>query len=508
MTAARIESRASSVDIADSCSGSLDSMEMRVTDNPDEQRYEVVRRRRPARRLRRLPRWAGADLVHPHRGRRRSSRARASARRSSAGRSTTPARAGSRCYPSARSSTPTSTPPRVRWTSSPRPSARASGSEPRRPDGSTHGGAAAGGLVAGVTASAHPRRFRRLPTAEVASRRVPVAVTLLSRLLGLALLRPGRAGEGLLIPRCRSVHTFGMRFAIDLVFLDRERRPIAVAPRGPPEPRRRRAPAPRRCSSCRRAARRAGVMLPQRRARADGGRLRRRRADARAALRPPRRPTASTPCRRRRAADALRLCHYNQPDLLLLDLNLPDASGLEVLREIRASEGATGSFDPELPVIVLSGRGSDADRLRGLDCGADDYVVKPFAIQEVVARMRAVLRRRDGRRAGPLRVGELVVDPSRREVRVGGEPVQLANKEFSLLRTLATEPTPGLHQGRAAARRLGLSLARAGPGRSTRTRAGCGASSTPSPAATCVNCWGVGYRLIDAPEDDDARLDR
>jgi uncharacterized protein len=70
-----------------------------------------------------------------------------------------------------------------------------------------------------VTASAHPLRFRRLPTAEVASRRVPVAVTLPSRLLGLALLRSGRAGEGLLIPRCRSVHTFGMRFGLDVTFL-------------------------------------------------------------------------------------------------------------------------------------------------------------------------------------------------------------------------------------------------------------------------------------------------
>jgi uncharacterized membrane protein (UPF0127 family) len=79
-----------------------------------------------------------------------------------------------------------------------------------------------------VTATAHPHRFRRLPTAEVASHRVPVAVTLLSRLLGLALLRPERAGEGLLIPRCRSVHTFGMRFALDLTFLDAAGREIAV----------------------------------------------------------------------------------------------------------------------------------------------------------------------------------------------------------------------------------------------------------------------------------------
>ena len=80
-----------------------------------------------------------------------------------------------------------------------------------------------------MTATAHPYRFRRLPTAEVASRRVPVAVTLLSRLLGLSLLRPGRAGEGLLIPGCRSVHTFGMRFALDVVFLDRARRPISTS---------------------------------------------------------------------------------------------------------------------------------------------------------------------------------------------------------------------------------------------------------------------------------------
>jgi len=71
-----------------------------------------------------------------------------------------------------------------------------------------------------VPATAHPYRFRRLPTAEVASHRVPVAVTLLSRLLGLAFMRPERAGQGLLIPRCRSVHTFGMRFALDLDFLD------------------------------------------------------------------------------------------------------------------------------------------------------------------------------------------------------------------------------------------------------------------------------------------------
>jgi DNA-binding response OmpR family regulator len=141
------------------------------------------------------------------------------------------------------------------------------------------------------------------------------------------------------------------------------------------------------------------------------------------------------------AADALRLCHYKQPDLLVLDLNLPDAAGLDVLREIRASEGATGRYDPELPVIVLTGRGTDADRLRGFDCGADDYVVKPFAVAEIVARIKAVLRRRDGRRAGPLRVGEIFVDTARREVWVGDRLVQLANKEFAhlILRSAANQ---------------------------------------------------------------------
>jgi DNA-binding response OmpR family regulator len=72
------------------------------------------------------------------------------------------------------------------------------------------------------------------------------------------------------------------------------------------------------------------------------------------------------------ASDALRLCRYNQPDLLLLDLSLPDASGLDVLREIRGADGVESRFDPNLPVIVLSGRGAQTDRIRGFGAGADD----------------------------------------------------------------------------------------------------------------------------------------
>ena len=88
-------------------------------------------------------------------------------------------------------------------------------------------------------------------------------------------------------------------------------------------------------------------------------------------------PTASERSRLPSASDALRLCRYNHPDLLLLDLALPDASGLDVLREIREADGVDARFDPKLPVIVLSGRGADAERVRGLEFGADDYLVKP-----------------------------------------------------------------------------------------------------------------------------------
>src|SRR5215207_11443001 len=130
----------------------------------------------------------------------------------------------------------------------------------------------------------------------------------------------------------------------------------------------------------------------------------------------------------RGASDALGLCGYNQPDLMLLDLGLPDAHGIDVLREIR---GSGKRFDPELPVLVLSGRASEADRLRGFEAGADDYLPKPFHYSELLARVAAVLRRRSGRRRGPIRIGDLALDPLTRRVEVGGREVQLANKEFA-----------------------------------------------------------------------------
>jgi DNA-binding response OmpR family regulator len=196
------------------------------------------------------------------------------------------------------------------------------------------------------------------------------------------------------------------------------------------------------------------------------------------------------------ASDALRLCRFKQPDLLLLDLSLPDASGLDVLREIREADGVVSRFDPHLPVIVLSGRGAEHDRVRGLEFGADDYLTKPFHYPELRARIAAVLRRRPDRREGPLRIGELVVDVARREAWVDQRQVKLANKEFSLLRVLATDPHRVFFKRELLAEVWGYRTP-------TKTRTLDSHASRlrrkldPDKARYVVNCWGVGYRLLD-----------
>ena len=196
------------------------------------------------------------------------------------------------------------------------------------------------------------------------------------------------------------------------------------------------------------------------------------------------------------ASDALRLCRYKQPDLLLLDLTLPDASGLDVLREIRDADGVVSRFDPLLPVIVLTGRGADDDRVRGLEFGADDYLVKPFHYPELRARIGAVLRRRLERRDGPRRVGELVIDPARRMAWVGERQLKLANKEFSLLRVLASDP----HRVFSKRELLGDVWGYRTPAK-TRTLDSHASrlrrKLDPERGRYVVNCWGVGYRLLD-----------
>lgn len=117
-------------------------------------------------------------------------------------------------------------------------------------------------------------------------------------------------------------------------------------------------------------------------------------------------------------------------DLVLLDLGLPDGDGLEVLRELRKVT--------DIPVIIATARGDETDRIVGLELGADDYVVKPFSVRELAARVRAVSRRR--RSEATLETGRVVVDRVRHVVHVDGEVVDLTAKEFDLLAVLAEEP--------------------------------------------------------------------
>ena len=123
--------------------------------------------------------------------------------------------------------------------------------------------------------------------------------------------------------------------------------------------------------------------------------------------------------------------HY---DLVLLDLGLPGKDGLEVLASIRAK-------DNPVPLLIITARDGLDDRLRGLDGGADDYVSKPFQMAELLARMRAVMRRKGGTASPALTNGVVSLDPATKEASVnGGSPVQLSNREFSLLQALLVRP--------------------------------------------------------------------
>ncbi len=142
------------------------------------------------------------------------------------------------------------------------------------------------------------------------------------------------------------------------------------------------------------------------------------------------------------AGEGLRAIEHRQPDLVLLDLMLEGGTGLSLLDRIRSADGLASRIDPELPVVVVTGRGGEADRVRGFSRGADDYVVKPFSYAELLGRVHAVLRRAGGRSLrGVMRVGELTIDPVTRSVRLAGEPVGLTAKEFALLQALAADPT-------------------------------------------------------------------
>jgi len=193
------------------------------------------------------------------------------------------------------------------------------------------------------------------------------------------------------------------------------------------------------------------------------------------------------------AADGLRakeLVERHAPSLVVLDLMLPGTDGLALCRWIRSNSA--------LPVIMLTARGEEADRIVGLELGADDYVTKPFSPRELVARVRSVLRRAesDGVRAEPISFGGLELDPSSRAVRKSAEPLQLTAKEFDLLHFLASHPTHVFSREQLMSRVWGYSAALdTGTVTVHIRRLREKIEDDPSQPRYLQTVWGVGYRF-------------
>lgn len=195
--------------------------------------------------------------------------------------------------------------------------------------------------------------------------------------------------------------------------------------------------------------------------------------------------------------EAHRVIERAYPDLAVVDLGLPDGDGLELVRLVRSADRALGRIDPDLPLLILTGRTGDIDRLRGFEKGADDYLTKPFSYQELRARIAALLRRTAQRpRTGRLRAGSLELDPVARRAWLGGEPIHLPKKEYALLRALIADPARVYT--RAELLRAVWGFQHPTPTRTLdahawrlRRRLGRGGERF------VVNVWGVGYRLLD-----------
>ncbi len=192
---------------------------------------------------------------------------------------------------------------------------------------------------------------------------------------------------------------------------------------------------------------------------------------------------------------ALIAFRHEKPDLVILDLMLPGMDGLDVCRAMRR--------ESSVPIIMLTARAEEADRLIGLELGADDYVVKPFSPREVVARVRAVLRRVEGEVSPPevIRVGDLLIDLARHTVEVAGRLVELTPTEFDLLATMARYP------GRAFTRLQLLTYVQGdayeGYERTVDAHIkNLRAKIEPDPKRPryIVTVYGVGYRLEEVPD--------
>ena len=195
--------------------------------------------------------------------------------------------------------------------------------------------------------------------------------------------------------------------------------------------------------------------------------------------------------------DALRLLETRAPDLTIVDVGLPDGSGLELIARVRSADRTVSRVDPDQPVLVVSGRAGEVDRVRGFERGCDDYVVKPFSYPELLARVRALLRRSRPRpRLGRLRVGELEIDPVTRDVHLRGRRIELSQKEFALLRALAAEPTRVWTKDELLRDVWGFrsrGTTRTLDSHACRLRRKLGDDGD----RFVVNVWGVGYHLLD-----------
>jgi DNA-binding response OmpR family regulator len=183
-----------------------------------------------------------------------------------------------------------------------------------------------------------------------------------------------------------------------------------------------------------------------------------------------------------------------RPDLIVLDLGLPGRDGLDVTRELRRSSS--------VPIVMLTARGDEADRVVGLELGADDYVVKPFSPKEVVARVRAVLRRTDAARtdgAEVLRASDVEVDVPRMRATAGGRPVDLTPTEFRLLAALVREPGRVFTRGQLLDAIHGVAIEsyeRAVDAHVKNIRKKL--EPTPTSPRYLLTVRGVGYRFADA----------
>lgn len=198
------------------------------------------------------------------------------------------------------------------------------------------------------------------------------------------------------------------------------------------------------------------------------------------------------------AREGRRALDEGAPDLAILDVSLPDGSGLDLVRAVRDADGIGSRIDPRLPLLCVSGRAGDVDRVRAFERGCDDFVAKPFSYPELRWRIAALLRRSQDRAArGRLRVGPIVIDPSSRGVRLNGRTVEVSAKEYALLRVLAGEPRRVFTKEELLRTvwgyRDGVGRTRTLDSHVCRLRRKLGADGD----RFLVNVWGIGYRLVE-----------